>query len=275
MQEGYLDDVFDVLDAHCHPCILMGRFALIWMGVEVFSEQPLDLLIRSKQVGAVAADLLRTGCWAEVALVYTYREDYLQPPPRIFERTDGTFSIKIWSEEAVHLLVDPPPDEPVDNNRPFSIQALDCEALNPVLLESDMHPSPEFATLKPRLLTDLKTHFLPHVRCQSTSRRPQTKVYIPSIPRYLDALLAQIRWLEDNGYGSMGTYGPRSDVESLVRYLFLEMPSQRKKLLPLMRRESRSGLEKILDRYKRTYKLKLRRHEIAQAFKRENGSEAS
>jgi hypothetical protein len=39
MQEGYLDDVFDVLDAHCHPCILMGRFALIWMGVEVFSEQ--------------------------------------------------------------------------------------------------------------------------------------------------------------------------------------------------------------------------------------------
>ena len=118
MQEGYLDDVFDVLDAHCHPCILMGRFALIWMGVEVFSEQvspltvkpkPLDLLIRSRQVGAVAADLLRAGCWEEVALVYTYREDYLQPPPRVFERTDGTFSIKIWSEEAVHLLVDPPP----------------------------------------------------------------------------------------------------------------------------------------------------------------------
>ena len=34
-------------------------------------------------------------------------------------------------------------------------------------------------------------------------------------------------------------------------------------------------MEKILDRYKRTYKLRLKRHEIAQAFKRENGSEAS
>jgi hypothetical protein len=33
--DGYLDDVFDVLDAHRHPCILMGRYALRWMGVEV------------------------------------------------------------------------------------------------------------------------------------------------------------------------------------------------------------------------------------------------
>jgi len=34
-REGYLDDVFDVLDEHCHPCIMMGRYAL-WMGLEVF-----------------------------------------------------------------------------------------------------------------------------------------------------------------------------------------------------------------------------------------------
>jgi hypothetical protein len=38
MKEGYLDDVFEVLDAHCHPCVLMGRFALIWMGAEVWPE---------------------------------------------------------------------------------------------------------------------------------------------------------------------------------------------------------------------------------------------
>jgi hypothetical protein len=80
--------------------------------------KPLDLLICNKQVGTIAADLVRTGCWAEVPLVPIFREDYLQPPPRIFERTDGTFSIKMWSEETVHLLVDPPADERVDNNRP-------------------------------------------------------------------------------------------------------------------------------------------------------------
>ena len=28
---GYPDDVFDVLDAHQHPCIVMGRSALLWM----------------------------------------------------------------------------------------------------------------------------------------------------------------------------------------------------------------------------------------------------
>jgi len=146
----------------------------------------------------------------------------------------------------------PPADELVDSTRPFLIQALCCEALNPVLLESDMHPRPEFATRKPRLLTDPDTRFLPHVRCQSASRLPPTKVYIPTISRYLDSLLAQIQWLEDNGCSSLGVYGPSADVGFLVRYLFLEMPSQRKKLLPLLMSESKIKLEEILDRYNRT-----------------------
>ena len=31
MKDGYLDDVFDVLDVHRHSCIIMGHFALRWM----------------------------------------------------------------------------------------------------------------------------------------------------------------------------------------------------------------------------------------------------
>ena len=38
MKNSYLDGVFDVLDAHCHPCIMMGRFALGWMGADVWPE---------------------------------------------------------------------------------------------------------------------------------------------------------------------------------------------------------------------------------------------
>jgi len=34
-QNGYLDDIFDVLDAHQHPCIVLGRSALLWMGAGV------------------------------------------------------------------------------------------------------------------------------------------------------------------------------------------------------------------------------------------------
>jgi len=69
-----------------------------------------DLLLRNSQIAAIAEDIQRTGNWEEAPLVRNYGEDYLQPPPRIFERTDGTFSIKAWSEEAVRLLVDPPAD---------------------------------------------------------------------------------------------------------------------------------------------------------------------
>lgn len=29
MKDGSLDDVLNVLDAHCHPCILIGRYALM------------------------------------------------------------------------------------------------------------------------------------------------------------------------------------------------------------------------------------------------------
>jgi hypothetical protein len=211
-------------------------------------------------VDSITADIVHTGHWVEVPLVQTFMEDYLQPPPHVVERTDGSFSIKIWSEEAAHLLVDPPADECIDTGgtfRPFLIQAPWCEALNSVLLESDMHPNPETRSHYPRLLTTPNIRFLPHILCQSTTRQPQTKVYIPTIARYLDALLAQIRWLQENGYNSLMASGPRSDVKFLVRYLFLEIPSQRKKLLPLLRSESRCQMEKILDEYKRTHKLKV------------------
>jgi hypothetical protein len=60
----------------------------------------------------------------------------------------------------------------------------------PVLLESDMHPGPEISFGKPYLLP--RGH---PIRSQSASREPQTKVYIPTISRYLDANLAQQRWL--------------------------------------------------------------------------------
>ncbi|KIL59918.1 hypothetical protein M378DRAFT_14479 [Amanita muscaria Koide BX008] len=187
---GYLDDVFDILDAHQHPCIVMGRSVLLWMGSGV-----LPRLIRNSQIAAIAEDIPRTGNWKEAPLVHTYGEDYLQPPPRVFERTDGTFSIKVWSEEAVRLLVNPPADGRVGNGH-FLIEApCCCEVLSPVLLESDMHSGPEISENKPSLLTTPDVCFLPrnHICSQSASREPQSKVYIPTISRYLYALLAQSR----------------------------------------------------------------------------------
>ena len=218
-----------------------------------------DLLIRNSQIAAIAEDIPCTGNWEEAPLVRTYGEDYLQPPPRVFRRTDGTFSIKIWSEEAVRLLVDPPADRRIGNGR-FLIEAPCCEVLSPVLLESDMHPGPGISTEKPSLLTTPNVCFLPrnHIRSQSASREPQSKVYIPTISRYLDALLAQRRWLEENERRASYLSGPAADVSYLIRYLFLEMPSQTRKILPLLESESKRIMEEILSQYKRTYKPRYR-----------------
>ena len=87
--------------------------------------------------------------------------------------------------------------------------------------------------------------------------RPPTNIYIPTVARYIAALVAQIQWLNENGYGSLIGYGPESDVDLLVRYLFLEISSQRQKLLPQLDDRTRTRVEQILDGYKRTRKLKL------------------
>lgn len=217
-------------------------------------------MIRSSEVAAFSADIQATRSWAEVPLVCRYGEDFLQPPPRVFERTDsdGTvFSIKIWCEDAVFFSVDPPADGRV-HTRPFLIETPCCETLNPVLLESDMHPGPEISPFKPNLLTTPNVRFLPHIHCQSASRQPKSKAYIPTISRYLDALVAQRQWLKENVPQGWRIKGPGTDASNLIRYLFLEMPSQREKILPLLNGESRSRTEEILDQYKRTYKNKFR-----------------
>jgi len=161
--------------------------------------------------------------------------------------------VKIWSEEAAHLLVDPPADGRV-HNLPFLIETPCCEALNPVLLESDMHPGLKISAHRPSLLTTLNIRFLPHITCQSASRQPQSRVYIPTISRYLEALIAQHQWLKENARHACHRSGPGADVSYLIRYLFLEMPSQREKILPLMKGESKNRMEEILDQYKRTDK---------------------
>ena len=185
---------------------------------------------------------MKTNHWEEVPLRKKYTDDYLRPSPRIIRRLDESFSIKFWSEPAMHLVVDARPNG--------YIEVPDCEALNSVLVEENMHPDPNTGIFRPYLLTKPDTRFLPHHPCQSPMR---FKIYIP---RYITALVAQIQWLDESGYGSLIDYGPGSDVGLLVRYLFLEISSQRTKLLPQLDNKTRTRVEQFLDSYKRTCKLK-------------------
>ena len=184
---------------------LIGRFALKWMGCGVFAEEVtatftlisphLSLPCRPLICSSAMKRLLRLSDRdEEVALEKKYTDDNLQSPLRIIKRSNDGFSLKFWTETATHLIVD------VRSNT--YIEDPDCEVLNPVLVEEDMHRDP----------TKPDTQFLPHHPFQSPTRCPRTNICIPTITRYITALVAQIQWLDENDYSSLIGYGPESDV---------------------------------------------------------------
>lgn len=108
------------------------------------------------------------------------------------------------------------------HNCPLLIETPCCEGLYPVLLESHL-PGPKISAHKP-----LPRTFASWLSISELSAlQPQPKVYIPPISRYLDARIAQHQWLKENESSAWRRSGPGADVSYLIRYLFLETPSQR------------------------------------------------
>ena len=101
----------------------------------------------------------------------------------MFVRTDGTFAVKIFSEETVRLLVDPPADGRIGNGH-FLIEApvlwgVRCYSTS----NRNMHPGLEGSSRKP----DLSMLTTPNVRfpaswwssysfASSRASEPQSKV---------------------------------------------------------------------------------------------------
>jgi hypothetical protein len=69
--------------------------ALSWVGLWSLSEE-VNLLVAS----------IKANYWLEAPSETNYKGDYLQPFPRVFKRSDDTFSIKLWTDGAMHLVVD-------------------------------------------------------------------------------------------------------------------------------------------------------------------------
>jgi hypothetical protein len=168
--------------------------------------------------------------------------------PRL-ERVGEGFYINLWPENLFGLAVDGDL----------------CEvphicAWNPVLVESKFYPFPDRKQTFPMLLSDEGTRFTPKNPDQSPPpiRTHRTPVYIPTIPRYIDALLSRhplLASLPDapryEGHSSM-------EISYLIRYLFLENEAQREKLLATLAGQRKDVMMYILDRYKRTVKKNIR-----------------
>jgi hypothetical protein len=78
-------------------------------------------------------------------------------------------------------------------------------------------------------------------------------IYIPTIPRILDALLDQARYrvtYAENFPGKLGNR-PKYHLQTFVRYLHLEKPQQRERLLPELAERNRGEMEEIINKFKR------------------------
>jgi|SRR5579862_3613784 len=89
---------------------------------------------------------------------------------------------------------------------------------------------------------------LPKTLAQSPE--PNYPVYVPSVPRLIDALLDQVRHRQTN----IETYNYLSisyPLTNLICYLHLEKPRQRERLIPELPKRNRADMETRMNKYKR------------------------
>jgi len=140
--------------------------------------------------------------------------------------------------------------------------SVDCEKLevpethawNWVLMEErfDLHLSwanADSISFTTRTANGVK--ILPTIRTQSADKKHP--IYIPSIPRMLDAMLGQARYrvTHPENFPELGTNRPRYHLQNFIRYLHLEKPTQRGKVLPELAERNRGELEVLLDKFQR------------------------
>ena len=207
--------------------------------------------MRDGQHHSIVQCLLASGCWAQVDIPSGYRriEAVRKAEVPRLERINEQFYINLYPENLFGLAVDGDL----------------CEvphicAWNPVLVETLFYPFPDHNHTCPALLSDTSTRFIPPNPDQSPPpiRPHRTPVYIPTIPRYIDACLSRHPRLSHLSDAPRLTGNGGMDISYLIRYLFLENDAQRAKLLPTLSDERKRVMKVLLDRYKRTVKADLR-----------------
>lgn len=205
------------------------------------------MLIRDSEMEAIKADLLATDKYklVEQNLDLRFSDTYTLQVPRLRLKNNNTSysCISLWSERVYMLNVDGE-----------KIEVPDPHAWNVVLMEErlDLHPS--WAQEVPigytaRITGGVK--ILPPAIAQSADIK--YPIYIPTIPRILDALLDQARYrvtYAENFPGKLGNR-PKHHLQTFVRYLHLEKPQQRERVLPELADRNQGEMEAIINKFKR------------------------
>jgi hypothetical protein len=205
-------------------------------------------LIRDSEVEAIKADLLATGQYEPVEqnLDLRFSDTYTRQVPRLRLKTNcntSYYCISLWSEGIYMLNVDGE-----------KIEIPDPNAWNVVLMEERFDLSLLWAQAVPisyttRIADGVKV--LPPILAQSTDTK--YPIYIPTIPRMLDALLDQAHYRVTYAESFPRKLGnrPKYHLQNFVRYLHLEKPQQRERMLPELAERNRGEMEAIANKFKR------------------------
>lgn len=193
-------------------------------------------------------DLVATGRFERVEqnLKVRFSDTYTRRVPRLRLGTanDGEdVCVNLWSEHVYMLHVD---GEKIHVPESYAWNAVVMEERFDLQLSWAQATSIGYST---RMASGVR--LLPQTLSQSAEMK--YPFYIATIPRMLDALLDQARYRVTHADDFPGISGNRPiyHVTNFVRYLHLEKPHQRERLLPELAERNREMMEAILDKYKR------------------------
>lgn len=260
-QAGNIDHMFEVLKRHEHPFILVGTASSRWMGSRGCFDKAFDIVVRNHQLTDIVHDLIQTGHWvafdtqaARQEMESTdshHHQRYLNhcfEADAVLDRVDqhdNAFArLRLWSEHSYHIGVDECPLVEVPN----------LYAWNPFLVEEIYHPASNRNDgwwYGPDTLTNRgeRELILPNLP-RGKSADNTTPIFIPSIPAFLDALVDQIRLYKEGCKPALAFYAGWQ-LDNLTRYLYLELPHQKNRILFEVEVRNDGYLEQHFRNYKR------------------------
>ena len=189
----------------------------------------------------ILGDLLSSQQWKEIPQILENRlgDPYVKQVPRLARIDQRGGCISLWTEEIYCLSVD---GKVVD--------VPDLIARNTILIEDHFDPGPESRTYTRQALTDKGLSWLPPQLIQTGKHR--TPIFVPSIPRMIDACLDQARYriVHPEIFG-LSTNRPVYHLRNFIRYLFLEHEKQQEKLLPELQKHNQADMKFHITRFKR------------------------
>ena len=251
---SYIDLITSVsttLEEFNHPFTIVGQAANRWMGSNGCYDDAIDLLLRDDQLTPITLALVQSGKWDYFDLYKDRHDDedcypefleYGRDADQVLERKVGPndmwcfLYIRIWSEKAFHLKVD----------GVSWFKAPNLFTGWPTVVEDRFHPAADRTDgwfFGPNLLS----------HCDQSRLSPHPldgiSILVPSIPSYLNAMVYHATQYKTAK--PQLSFMSKWQIRNLTRYLYLELPECRHRVLLEVDADAKQFLGQFFDKYKR------------------------